>query len=273
MTVPYDRDTAELSIKAVDSFALRVYRRARTSGLDFENVAVAVRSLQKALGHLQAEAQDPDSPLNQPSSASHEPRSGVYARQLTSIVEDSNFALEQVETVLEKYGSPAKAGASRRDVDAQQKHNEIDLIQKEVISQKTKIGIFLDTVQLHNPARTKEVLDKTDSGDLDKIKDKLDAVAARVLRTRGSPVDGSDDDVWQDFKKELEREGFSSEVLRKNKVGSPRSPKRNSVGVALIVRNRRSSEPISARSNRTSDWTMDHRRPFVVCSPTTPRRR
>src|SRR4051812_28248276 len=98
MTSP---STAALTTKTVDDFAFTVYRRARASGPDFDHVAATVRALRRALGYLHAEARDPESALNHPGASG---QGAVYARQLTSIVGDTDFALKQADTVLEKYG-------------------------------------------------------------------------------------------------------------------------------------------------------------------------
>lgn len=216
-------------IGSVDAFARHLYRRARTAGSDFSDVATAVRSLHTALRHLHAEVQDPDSPLHRPSSAAgRDGQNAVYARQLTSLVDDSDFALKQVGTVLDKYGAfpggsiDARDGAARRDPDPAERARKITLIRDSVLSEKMKIDLFLDTVQLHSPANTQRVLEEADNGQLDMIKDTVDSIANRLFHARKhEPPDDNDDDgeeLWKSFEAELERAGFSSEVLRKNKV-------------------------------------------------------
>lgn len=214
------------SIESVDTFARQLYRHARTAGTDFVELAAAVRSLHTALRHLHTEVQDPDSPLHQPDSPSSGRSNAVYARQLTSLAEDSDFVLKQVNTVLEKSRDTAgsardsNTGAARRDPDPAERLRKIDLIRENVLSQKMKIDIFLDTVQLHNPAKAQRVLEEADGQQLDMIKNKVDTIANRLLRARKSesPVEKDEDELWRRFKAELEREGFSSEVLRRNKV-------------------------------------------------------
>src|SRR4051812_29738124 len=104
MTVADKHHLTEPSTKSVDEFALRVYRRAHASDPAFATLAAAIRGLKKALGHLHSEAEDPDSLLNQPGSATHPGRSAAYARKIASLAEDSDLVLRQVETILEKYG-------------------------------------------------------------------------------------------------------------------------------------------------------------------------
>lgn len=222
MTVPDRHYLTEPNTKSVDEFALRIYRRVYASGTAFATLAAAVRGLRKALGHLHSEAEDPDSLLNQPGSASQSGRSAAYARKIASLVEDSDLVLTQVETILDKYGDQDSNGVVRNgrrsDEERRERDGRIEVLQKEVTSEKMKVDQFLDTVQLHTPSQNQQVLESTDDGELDRIKDKVDAVATRLFRNKASPVEGPTDDMWQEFKEELEKEGFSKEVLQKNKV-------------------------------------------------------
>jgi hypothetical protein len=219
-----------------------VYRRARASGPDFDHVAATVRALRQALGYLHEEARDPEPALNHPGASG---QGAVFARQLTSILEDADFALKHADTTLKKYGDTGG------NVDRQERDRKIGLVQKELASQTTKIDLFLDTVQLHTSTRNRKALEHTNSQELEKIKDKIDAIAGRIChrKAKQSPVDRSDEDTWQDFKVELEKEGFSSEVLRKNKVCSPLKP----YLASRLHISRRSSVPISAKSNHTNN--------------------
>ncbi|KAK4097481.1 hypothetical protein N658DRAFT_561744 [Parathielavia hyrcaniae] len=204
------------SIESVDAFARQLYRHTRDAGTEFVDLAIAVRNLRTALQHLGSEAHDQDSPLHQRDSGD-----SVYARQLTSLVEDSDFALKQAGTTLARYGpsdSDLEAGVARRDSDLAERARRIDLIRGDIISQTLKIDIFLDTIQLHNPAKTQRVLDNNmDDQQMDAIKNKVDAVARRLYWERKDQVEMDEDELWRSFKSELEREGFSPEVLRKNK--------------------------------------------------------
>jgi len=102
------------TIESVDAFARQLYRRARDAGTDSVDLAIAIRNLHTALKHLEAEAQDRDSPLYAQANpaASSVIQNSVYARQLRSLVEDCDFALKQANTVLEKYGENAGTGAA-----------------------------------------------------------------------------------------------------------------------------------------------------------------
>ena len=85
------------NIEQVDVLARKLYKRARISP-ELDGIANVVRSLHTALKHLKFETEDPESLLNIDNSA-------VYARQLTPILEDSEFALKQLDTIFDKkYG-------------------------------------------------------------------------------------------------------------------------------------------------------------------------
>ena len=57
---------------------------------------------------------------------------------------------------------------------------------------------------------------------LDAIQQKVDAIATRLFsRPSNTSFSAGDDTLWQDFKSELEKEGFSPQVLHKHKVPPP----------------------------------------------------
>ncbi|KAK7756220.1 hypothetical protein SLS62_001813 [Diatrype stigma] len=210
------------TIDGVDAFALRLYRRARNSGTDFEDIAFVVRNLHTVLRHLKSEAESPESLLAVGDSA-------VYTRQLTPIIEDCEFTLQQLNTILDKYGdhpggndgrvSPTKhrtrmdgnMGWTMENVERE----KIKLIKTKLIKQKLNIDMFLDTIQLHNRPRSQSRVD-TSGVDLESIKDKVDAIATRICSRRNSGLTQDEEELWMRFRNELEREGFSREVLRKN---------------------------------------------------------
>ncbi|KAK2605564.1 hypothetical protein N8I77_008393 [Diaporthe amygdali] len=225
-------DSTSISyISDVAATARNLYRRARISGPEFSDIATSVRPLHSVLKHLRAEAEDPDSLLN-----SDGQESSVYARQLTPIVEDTDFTLKQLDTILEKYGSypsdcenPEYGRRDRANSSAKRMEDRerdmVALIRTKLANQKTNIDIFLDTVQLHNPTRQHKPVDlgRADDQQMNKIKDKVDVVAARLFQRRaralasGDVAHESEDQMWQQFWAELVKEGFSSDVLRKHK--------------------------------------------------------
>ncbi|KAI1773600.1 hypothetical protein F4818DRAFT_95367 [Hypoxylon cercidicola] len=205
-------------IERVDAFARKLYKRARAADPDLEEIATTVRSLHTVLKHLKFEAEDPESLLSVEDSA-------VYARQLTPILEDSEFALKQLNTILEKkYGGSGSDADGAAQMDGEKgwmmlesrDRDMIDLIRTKLGNQKLSIDMFLDTIQLHNPSKSRLMVD-TSSASLDSIKDKVDAIATRICQRKNSNlVDGNEEELWASFRDELEREGFSRDILRKN---------------------------------------------------------
>ncbi|KAI1105694.1 hypothetical protein F4804DRAFT_303714 [Jackrogersella minutella] len=201
-------------IEQVDAFVRKLYKRARAAGPDLEEIATTVRSLHTVLKHLKFEAEDPESLLCVDGSA-------VYARQLTPILEDSEFALKQLDTILEKkYGGGD--GGTQMDGEKgwtmleSRERDMIELIRTKLANQKLSIDMFLDTIQLRNPSKSRRMVD-TSSADLDSIKDKVDVIASRICQRKNSNLaDGNEEDLWEKFRDELERAGFSRDVLRKN---------------------------------------------------------
>jgi hypothetical protein len=202
--------TVEL-IDAVDAFARTLYMRAKASSASFADAALAVRQLHLSLRHLRTEAADADSLLNSAEAS-------VYARQLRPLVEDCDFALQQLETIINKYGDGNGPGASDEQGPGP---DRIAAARNKLANEKINVDMFLDTVQLHNPAtKPAAVVDpavESSSTGLEDIKDKLDAVAKKVFSRRDTGFQDGEHILWQEFKTELEKEGFSPEVLRKHK--------------------------------------------------------
>jgi hypothetical protein len=207
-------NTVEL-IDAVDAFARTLYMRAKQSSTSFADAAVAVKSLHSALRHLRVEAADPDSLLNSADSS-------VYARQLRPLVEDSDFALQQLETILNKYGDGNGPSGSDENGPGPER---IAAVRNRLANEKLNVDMFLDTVQLHNPAtKPTAVVDPAPSSTstpLEDIKDKLDVVANRVFSRRDTGYSAGGNNLWEEFQAELGKEGFSPDVLQKHKVCLP----------------------------------------------------
>ncbi|KAK0125650.1 hypothetical protein ONS96_009484 [Cadophora gregata f. sp. sojae] len=94
-------------------------------------------------------------------------------------------------------------------------------IRVKLISHKTSLTLFLDTIQLHESGKMAQVLDNQ-GGQLDIILDKVDGIAKRMAppRREGSVLTSYEDDdreVWKQFRRELIQEGFSSDVLQQHK--------------------------------------------------------
>jgi len=175
--------SVEQHIDAVDAFARTLFVRAR----DSPSISDAVRQLHTALRHLRVEASDPDSLLG----------SGTWDQQINALVDDCGAALRQLEGALDD---------GRRG----------DQLAGRVRRLRDRVDDFLDGVQLQS--RTAIAPVKCDPSGLETIKDKVDTVAERVFSRRQSSFGNDEDQLWREFKSELEKEGFSSEVLKKNKV-------------------------------------------------------
>ncbi|KAH7041535.1 uncharacterized protein B0I36DRAFT_371698 [Microdochium trichocladiopsis] len=205
----------------VDAFSRTLYRRARTAGPAFSDIASVVRSLHTVLKHLKVEIEDPASLLGSGSSS-------VYARQLTPLVEDCDFALQQLEVVLDKSGTETGTGESEalggKAMPGEKgwvletgERDRLELIRAKLATQKLNIDMFLDTVQLRNTTRRREVATAdTSHVDMDSIKDKVDAIATRICHFKDSDSADDDEELWQKFRDELIREGFSKDILRQN---------------------------------------------------------
>ena len=203
----------------VVAFARKLYRQCRDAGGEYLEVSREVRGLHTVLKHLKYEFEEDGSVLNRDQA--------LYARELAPVIGDCNFTLRQLDELLQKYGRLAsrEGGGTGRLWDkirfGSNEMDELGSIRMKLINHKTSISVFLDTVQLHESGRMSLVLDNQ-SGQLDKILDKVDNIAARMSQRAGSVMTTYDDDdkeVWKEFRRELVKEGFSSDVLTQHKVG------------------------------------------------------
>jgi len=230
-------------LDGVDAFARDLYHRSKTAGPDFDTATTAVRRLHSVLKHVKAEIEDAESFIN----ASE--RSTLYQRKLTRIVEDCEFTLQSLEAILDK-----NRDGNAVDDDTRRK---VSTIASQLAEDKIAIDDFLDTVQL--PSKPQKAVD-THNGSVDVIKEKVDAIAARLCRPRNgdSSNDNHDDDTrWHEFQEELEKEGFSKDVLEKNKVRRLPSSRRQNGPHADPTR-RRCFAPTFANSIPTTTATARH---------------
>jgi len=208
----------------VVTFCKNLYRKCRSAGGEYDEISREVRGLHTVLKHLKIEVEAPDSPLNRDSS--------LWGRQLAPIIGDCDFTLRQLDGLLMKYGrlstnnGGGNSPSSPRVLWDRMKFgsNEMDQlggIRVKLISHKTSLTLFLDTIQLHQSGKMVTTLDNH-GGQLDNILDKVDRIATKMLQKSGGSVmtnyDDDDKEVWKDFRRELIAEGFSSDVLQQHKV-------------------------------------------------------
>jgi hypothetical protein len=84
-----------------------------------------------------------------------------------------------------------------------------------LINQKRSLTAFLDSIQLP-PATTIYV-----TGHLDIILDKIDTIAASL----GQRHDSDSEEAWEQYRRELYKQGVSSAVLQQNEARYPASDK------------------------------------------------
>jgi hypothetical protein len=152
----------------------------------------------------------------------------LWGRQLAPIIGDCDFTLKQLDGLLQKYGRLSNGGGSPSSPrvlwdKVRFGSNEMDTlgtIRVKLISHKSSLTLFLDTIQLHQSGKMATTLDNH-GGQLDVILDKVDLIAARMGQKSASVLTTYDDDdkeVWKQFRRELVAEGFSSDVLTQHKV-------------------------------------------------------
>jgi hypothetical protein len=207
----------------VVTFCRALYRKCRDAGGEYDEIAREVRGLHTVLRHLKYEVEAPESPLNKDRT--------IWGRQLAPIIGDCDFTLRQLDGLIMKYGRLANNGSGGSPTTprilwdrVRFGSNEMDQlggIRVKLISHKTSLTLFLDTIQLHQSGKMATTLDNH-GGQLDVILDKVDNIAARMTQRSGSVMTNYEDDdkeVWKQFRRELVAEGFSSDVLQQHKVG------------------------------------------------------
>ncbi|KAL2075385.1 hypothetical protein VTL71DRAFT_328 [Oculimacula yallundae] len=205
----------------VVTFCKALYRKCRDAGGEYDEISREVRGLYTVLRHLKYEVDAPESLLNRDQS--------IWGRQLAPIIGDCDFTLRQLDGLLLKYGRLSSASSSPTNPrilwdKVRFGSNEMDTlgtIRVKLISHKTSLTLFLDTIQLHESGKMAQVLDNQ-AGQLDSILDKVDGIAKRMAppRREGSVLTSYEDDdreVWKQFRRELISEGFSSDVLQQHK--------------------------------------------------------
>ena len=227
----------------VVTFCKALYRKCRDAGGEYDEISREVRGLHTVLRHLKYEVEAPESPLNKDRS--------IWGRQLAPIIGDCDFTLRSLDELIVKYGRLSNNGGGSPTTPRvlwdkiRFGSNEMDQlggIRVKLISHKTSLTLFLDTIQLHQSGKMATRLDNY-GGQLDIILDKVDHIAERMTQRTGSVMTSYDDDnkeVWKQFRRELVAEGFSSDVLQQHKVSLLNL---DDDGIVLIQAPRMSYEP------------------------------
>lgn len=198
-----------LRIDAVDAFARTLYLRSKQAAPHtFDDAAVAVRQMHISLRHLRDETCEPKSVLNKPDA------SGLYAAELGPIVDHCEFALKQLETVLDRFDSGGGAENKR----AAALTDRIASVTAKIEEKEMDIAFFLDTIQAR-PKSTKEATTAMpDQHTLDEMKHEIELLASQVFGRHSGVLHDDSEALWQGFKIELERQGFTSDELETHKV-------------------------------------------------------
>lgn len=202
----------------VVTFCRALYRRCKEAGGEYLEISREVRGLHTVLRHLKYEVEAPESILNRDHS--------IYGCDLAPIIGDCDYTLRRLDLLLQKYGRLGDRGPTGPRIlwekmkFGSNEMDELGGIRVKLISHKTSLTLFLDTIQLQHSGAVATTL-QNQGGQLDVILDKVDNIAARMGQRAGSMMTNYQDDdkeVWKQFRRELVAEGFDSGVLYKHKV-------------------------------------------------------
>ncbi|KAM3544435.1 hypothetical protein ARSEF1564_002683 [Beauveria bassiana] len=193
-----------LRIDAVDAFARTLYLRTKqVPSPTFDDAAVAVRQMHISLRHLRTEAANPKSALNKPESSS----CAVYAAELEPIVDHCEFALRQLETVLDRFDAAGNKDAL---------NSRIASITARIAQKEMDVAFFLDTVH----ERSKSNTASPDHDMFAEMKHEIDSMASKVFSRHSGVLPSNSDALWREFRSELERRGFSAEQIDAQKTSA-----------------------------------------------------
>ncbi|KAM3561899.1 hypothetical protein ARSEF4850_002989 [Beauveria asiatica] len=193
-----------LRIDAVDVFARTLYLRTKqVPSPTFDDAAVAVRQMHISLRHLRTEAANPKSLLNRPESSSY----AVYAAELEPIVDHCEFALRQLETVLDRFDAAGNKDAL---------NSRIASITAKIAQKEMDVAFFLDTVH----ERPKSNTASPDHDMFAEMKHEIDSMASKVFSRHSGVLPSHSDALWREFRSGLERRGFSAEQIDVHKTSA-----------------------------------------------------
>ncbi|KAF4444771.1 hypothetical protein FACUT_426 [Fusarium acutatum] len=189
-------------IDAIRELVQASYSRIGTYGRDFASVATKLYKLEMTLRRLRDEVAEEQEEL-----PVHIQQS--YTNHLHSLVEDWDFAMKRVSSLLDTYHDEEISLAGEEA----SKSGELKPIEPVLAGKRMAIELLLDSIQLQKP----QIYDQHQS-DLEEIKDKVDHIAAHLFaHWNVGSFSGGNDDLWRHFQELLEKEGFSSQILSKKK--------------------------------------------------------
>ncbi|KAH8172589.1 hypothetical protein LIA77_06844 [Sarocladium implicatum] len=207
------RHDALLRIAVLEKCCRSLYVQLSPSGHERnsperQEIATSVRQLLKTLRHLRVEVFDPDSSLYSRIGNSSQ------SRQLTFVLDRCQYLLGLEQGLAQ---SSAKGSAWRRGESNSHNAAVMREMTANIVNIKEEIEMLLDTVQLQVADNRTPARAAGQSLGIDSIKDKVDAIATRVYAWKDRSVyEDNEDKGWSAFKTELEKEGFSPEVLQRH---------------------------------------------------------
>lgn len=204
----------------IGQLAYSIVQKSRKACGAHHELTREVTSLHIVLQRLQREVEDPNSLINRIDDGRRE--------ELGTIIKGCGRILKVVDQVLVKYNgmSEEKRGVTRFKLKVQFGNGEmkdIAKIRQELATYTNAITLFLNLLGLGSQGKVEHYMERSGE-ELQELRQSLNWITA-TLQANSGDREGSlltsygDDDkaIWKEFRRELLKEGFSSDELRIHK--------------------------------------------------------
>ena len=196
--------------------AWRTYQGAQRACGAYADLTNETQSLHIVLNRLEKESKDPRSLINRPGDTSRE--------EIGTVASGCEKVLGYLDKVLKKYNALSEEERSVRRLYQKVRFGSEEMSLKDLRDKTTsytsKLSFYLNLVSMGSMGRVERKMEHAGK-DLRSLKGAVNKIAAHLLNgahSEGSVLSSySDDDktVWKEFRRNLIKQGFISEQLRK----------------------------------------------------------
>ncbi|KAG8527150.1 uncharacterized protein KY384_008580 [Bacidia gigantensis] len=198
--------------------AARAVGNTRKACGEYAELTKSVSNLSVVLDRLEAE-------LRQPNRALHSNES--YQEELKFLTAQCKVGLEELNKVVDKYNALRSEGKGSHKLWKQVKFGNGEVVNIETLKNKlvyytSALTLYINMIVLGCVGRVEKQMDDA-GGDLKDIKVAVNNISAQIQANNRheesilTDYPGDDKTVWKDLRRELVRDGFSSEVIQRRK--------------------------------------------------------